>query len=437
LATGPRKHSADQPEGEKEVVEVRKESQRNSRKLPLSFRTPLPSFLSTKTSPPRIKKEDRKKTRPASDAPSRPGEQRLRISPAVVIAHTQPGLEGVAIREALARIPGARDVGRRSIADHNGMALLEIDRPQTLLRMRCGEDLFAVVGYLRPLASTEEGLEQARKLARNAPFVESALTRRVALTPGSRSGHRLDFRVVVRTTGSHEYRRVDLQKAIEHGISERGDRRWRHNERGEVEFWATLLDDELLLTIRLTDDRMRQRDYKVAHFPGSLRPSVAAAMAFLSQPGDDNVVLDPLCGAGTILIERAHLGRYKMLLGGDSDPQALGAARDNVGPRYKPIELREWDASALPIGDGQVTRIITNLPWGRKLGSHAENRRLYPRLLREFRRVLTPGGLMVLMTSETRLMRELFEEFEIAPSSILALNVLGAPASIYVCRFLR
>jgi Putative RNA methylase family UPF0020 len=110
------------------------------------------------------------------------------------------------------------------------------------------------------------------------------------------------------------------------------------------------------------------------------------------------------------------------------------AARENIGPRYKPIELREWDAVALPIGDGEVTRIITNLPWGRKWGSHPENRRLYPRLMREFRRVLAPGGLMVLMTSETRLMRELLEEHEIAPNSMLAVTVLGASAWIYVCR---
>lgn len=363
-----------------------------------------------------------------------PREPRLKLSSNLIIAHTLPGLEGVAIREALTRFKGVQEIGRRSIAARNGMALLSADHPEALARMRCAEDLFSVVGYMRPLNSGEEGLEQARKLARQAQFVEAALRNRVLITPGSKSGQRLGFRVLVRIVGEHEYRRVDLQKALERGIAERGDRRWRLQENGEVEFWATLLDDELFLTIRLSDDRMRQRDYKVAHFPGSLRPSAAAAMALLSQPTDDDVVLDPLCGAGTILIERAQMGRYRMLLGDDSDPQALAAARENVGPRYKPIELREWDAVALPIGDGEVTRIITNLPWGRKSGSHSENLRLYPRLMREFLRVLAPGGLMVLMTSESRLMRELFEEHEIALNSMLAVTVLGASAWIYVCR---
>jgi SAM-dependent methyltransferase len=361
-------------------------------------------------------------------------EPRLKLGPDLVIAHTQPSFEGIAIREAVSRIAGVREAGRRSIADRNGMALLRAEQPEALARMRCAEDLFSVVGYRRPLSTDEEGLEQARRVARQAPLVEAALRHRVLMTPGSRSGQRLGFRVVARTVGNHEYRRVDLQKAIERGIAERGDRRWRLDENGEVEFWATLLEDELFLTLRLSDERMRQRDYKVAHFAGSLRPSVAAAMAVLSQPADDDVVLDPMCGGATILIERAHLGRYKMLLGGDSNPAAIAAARDNVGPRYKPIELRNWDAAALPLADGAATRIITNLPWGRKSGAHQDNRRLYPRLLAEFRRVLAPGGLMVLMTAESRLMRETLEQHEIALNSMLAVTILGASAWIYVCR---
>lgn len=397
-----------------------------------------------------IRKLAEKKRRPVTDvgqqarerrrvppAPATRAEPRLRVGPDLVIAHTQPSFEGIAIREAVSRIAGVREAGRRSIADRNGMALLTAERPEALARMRCAEDLFAVVGYLRPLSAGEDGLEQARRVARQAPFVEAALRRRVLITPGSRSGQRLGYRVVARTVGSHEYRRVDLQKALERGIAERGDRRWRLDENGEVEFWATLLEDELFLTLRLSDDRMRQRDYKVAHFAGSLRPSVAAAMAVLSQPTDDDVVLDPMCGAATILIERAHLGRYQMLLGGDSNPEAIAAARENVGPRYKPIDLRNWDAASLPLPDGAVTRIISNLPWGRKSGAHQDNRRLYPRLLAEFRRVLAPGGLMVLMTAESRLMRETLEQHGIALNSMLAVTILGASAWIYVCRVAR
>jgi len=292
-----------------------------------------------------------------------------------------------------------------------------------------------VVGYRSGLAPERTALERIRGVARDAAYVDAALAARVRVLPGSRSGARLKFRVITRMTGEHEFRRAEFQRAIERGISERADHGWRLVEAdADVEFWATLLDDELILALRLSDESMRQRDYKVAHIPGSLRPSVAAALGILSRPQPDDVVLDPFCGAGTVLIERAHLARYQLLIGGDTDRGALDAARANIGPRYKPIELHAWDAAAIPLPDQGVSRIVTNLPWGLQHGSHAENRRLYPRLLWEFARLMRPGGVCVMLTGETRLMSELLRGAPLRLEQTVRVSILGARASIYVCR---
>ena len=112
---------------------------------------------------------------------------------------------------------------------------------------------------------------------------------------------------------------------------------------------------------------MRHREYKVAHRPGSLRASVAAALGWLSQPGADDCVVDPMCGAGTILIERAHLGRYAMLAGFDRDPDAIAAAHENIGPRYRPMGLAQGDALRLPLGNGAATHLVTNLAVGHEV----------------------------------------------------------------------
>ncbi len=357
----------------------------------------------------------------------------LHIRAGLYIAQTQPGFESIAASEIAARIEGARDVARRVVHDRAGMAIFTAPRAAALAALRTPEDLFALAGYRVRIGAGRDALDHVRAAAREAPYVAGALDSRVRLTPGARAGRRLRFRVVARMTGEHEFRRTDFERAVARGIAERIDHTWREDEAApQVEWWATLIGDELMLAIRLTDDRMRQREYKVAHLPGSLRPSAAAALAWLSEPRDEDVVLDPFCGAGTILIERAHLGRYRMLIGTDRDSAALEAARANVGPRYQPIRLEQSDAAALPLEDGSVDKVITNLPWGRRFGSHPENRRLYPRWIAEMQRVLKPGGAMVLLTAEARLMRELEQRRVFIPSSVTRVSVLGTPAAIYV-----
>lgn len=328
-----------------------------------------------------------------------------------------------------------RELGRRVVPERAGMAIFSAPRPEPLGRARTAEDLFALAGYQSGLGASPDTLEKVRVAAHEAPYVDAALAARVRLSPGSRTGRRLGFRVIARVAGDHEFRRLDFQRAVERGIIERGDHAWRPaGDDADVEFWATLLEGEMFLAVRLVDERLRHREYKVAHRPGSLRASVAAALGWLSGPRADDVVVDPMCGAGTILIERAHLGRYAMLAGYDRDPAALAAAAENIGPRYRPIGLALADAARLPLGDGAATHLVTNLPWGVKYGSHANNRRLYPRLVEEFARVVRPGGRLVMLTGERVLMREVAARGFVRVEATMRVTILGAPAVVYVCR---
>jgi tRNA (guanine6-N2)-methyltransferase len=365
-----------------------------------------------------------------------PASRPLRFGPRLFIAQTQPGFESIVWSEIEARVPSAREQARRQVGDRAGLSIFTTTTPHKLRSLRCAEDVLLLAGYCYGLSSESAGLDQIRFASREAPFVEEALNARVVFQPAARAGRRLRFRVVARQVGDHEFRRVDLQRVVGLGIAERRDHTWRLDEdAADVEFWATQIGSELLLGIRLSDERMRHRDYKIAHRPGSLRPAVAAAMAWLSDPRDDDILLDPFCGVGTVLIERAHLGRYRNLIGSDRDPGAIRAARENIGPRFKPLELHDdWDAGALPLADASVTKIATNLPWGIKHGSHAVNRRRYGDWLAEMNRVLAPEGKMILLTAEWRLMRDLIERGALAVENLLRVTVLGAPASLYLCK---
>ena len=365
--------------------------------------------------------------------------KRIRLT---YLAQTQPGFEAIAADEIAQSLDGAIMRGTRSVADKNGMLLFDYNGDaRDLMQLRTIEDLFAVIATLPDLPPTRDALRTLEQAANRATTIEPALTLARQIQPSSGGRGKLRFRVISRQVGTTAYRRVDAQNAIERGIATRGDHRWQLADDSAIEFWLTLLPNpaagrsqsEVILALRLSDERMRHREYKLEHMPASLRPTAAAALAWLTQPADDDVFLDPMCGAGTILIERANMGRYKLLLGGDRREDALAVARANVGPRYKPIELRQWDARDLPIDAGSVNAVAVNLPFGKQIGTPEENRALYPAFLREIARALRPGGRLVAITADGRGIAEALRRTNsLARRQMYPVQVLGQSAGVYV-----
>jgi tRNA (guanine6-N2)-methyltransferase len=225
------------------------------------------------------------------------------------LAQTQPGFEAIAADEIAQTLEGAILRGTRTVADKNGMLLFDYNGDAgDLMALRTIEDLFVVLATLPDLPPTRDALRTLEQAANRATTVEPALTLARQIQPGSGGRGKLRFRVISRQVGTTAYRRVDAQNAIERGIATRGDHRWQLADDRAIEFWLTLLPNppagrnqsEVILALRLSDERMRHREYKLEHMPASLRPTAAAALAWLTQPADDDVFLDPMCGAGTM-----------------------------------------------------------------------------------------------------------------------------------------
>ena len=119
-------------------------------------------------------------------------------------------------------------------------------------------------------------------------------------------------------------------------------------------------------------------------------------MTRLAGVAPGNIILDPMCGVGTILAEAAELAKQRRagrvtLWGGDSDRAALAAAAVNLKP-FHPDLLAHWDATRLPLATASVDRVICNPPFGKQLASPEEIGPLYRAAVRECDRVLKPGG---------------------------------------------
>merc|ERR1712194_544775 len=86
---------------------------------------------------------------------------------------------------------------------------------------------------------------------------------------------------------------------------------------------------------------------------------------------------------------------------------------------------------------GCMDSLVTDLPWGKAVGSRELNSTLYPAAMREMVRVLRPGGSAVLLTKDELLMKRAldtawaFEGFVQPWSPPRMVNIGGLRAGLY------
>ncbi len=160
--------------------------------------------------------------------------------------------------------------------------------------------------------------------------------------------------------------------------------------------------------VRLGPRPLSKRDWRVINVPGALNATVAYAMTQIRSQDAQDSVLNMCCGSGSILVEHA-LGRTSgQLLAVDISDKMLSAAKRNLcasNTKHRVILLNA-DAGRTPLPSGAIDRIYADLPFGGHVGSHADNLRLYPALLREAYRVSKPEAVLILLTHEVKLLRK-------------------------------
>ena len=340
-----------------------------------------------------------------------------------------PGLETIAREELTERF---RDTGALKILERKPQRLLfqYTGNPRDLLSLRTAEHLFLVLKRMPKMTRSRSSLAALRGSLTRFNFKEmSECCRQVGLNVRKRT----PFRVTSRLSGKRNFRRLDLQRVVERALLDRG---WYPAKGGAaLDIWAEVHGDDGYISVKLSSNDMAQRPYKQAHIPASLKPTIAYSMVRLSRPHPDDVCLDPMCGAGTILLERAFVGRYRYLIGGDISTEALRATVTNFGRQHQPRQFFHWNARTLPLQPNTVDKIVCNLPFGETIGNVSQLTNLYPDCLTEFARVLKPRGRMVLLTSQRELLEKaLKQRRSLRVTQHLTVDVRGVRAWMCVVR---
>lgn len=127
--------------------------------------------------------------------------------------------------------------------------------------------------------------------------------------------------------------------------------------------------------------------------PGVMMPVLARTLVNLAQTKKGDVLLDPFCGTGGILLEGMLLDAD--VIGTDMDISMLKGCLENLSR----AEVLKVDSTNLPITDCSVDSVVTDLPYGQSVCIKAESMNaLYNDSISEMRRVLKKGKRAVVVT---------------------------------------
>ena len=143
--------------------------------------------------------------------------------------------------------------------------------------------------------------------------------------------------------------------------------------------------------------------YRISDVGASINPVVGACLARLVRGKESRVVIDPTCGSGTLLIERALLDDATILSGIDISPTSIRAATGNViaAKLAARIAIRQADGGDTAAWPDRCDEVLANLPFGNR----TEDRNLdglYRRVVGNIGRTLAPGGRALLYTAHTK-----------------------------------
>ncbi|MEO3850887.1 methyltransferase domain-containing protein [Streptomyces sp. B8F3] len=268
--------------------------------------------------------------------------------------------------------------------------------------LRTADDVFLLAARGRDVGTRKAGVPALTRLAGEAA-PDRLLDHRNTLLGNTVSPPGVE--VSASFLGRRSFNRYDAEDAVGNALAARLGVPYHPRRTGtppppDYASWRLTLDGaEATLMLRLTPRPLHRRPYKQSTVPGTLHPPLAAAMTRLAAIGPGHTVLDPCCGAGTLLIEAAlahpEAAQYR---GYDIDETALEAASANKRRAAADrIRLQRADAGRLPLPDGTVDRIVCNPPWGTQVAAKARLAKAPTAWWRELHRLLTPTGTAVLL----------------------------------------
>lgn len=347
-------------------------------------------------------------------------ERKMDMEQIELIATSTFGLEAVVKRELL-------DLGYENLKVENGKVTFqatERDIPRANLWLRSADRVLLKMGEFKA-TTFDELFEKTKALPWDEWITEDG-----------------EFTVEGKSVNSQLFSISDCQaivkKAVVEKLKNKYHKDWFEETGAKFTIEVSLLKDIATLTIDTSGEGLHKRGYRLDSVEAPLKETLAAALVQLSYWNKDRLLIDPFCGSGTIPIEAAMIGKniapglnrnfaseewprikkeywqdarreaWKLMfkdrqldiIGADIDGKAIKIAKRNAESigLEEDIKFIKKDVRDLSIEE-QYGVIITNPPYGERIGEKDEIDRLYRDIGNKFRKLDT-FSIYVLTSNE-------------------------------------
>ena len=230
-------------------------------------------------------------------------------------------------------------------------------------------------------------------IARDVPLDAEGIAQRVGMLPGDR--YRIELRGYTRD-------RRKLIAALAKALPGQNN-----PSAYDTELRVDCHMDRADLYLKLWNVADSRYPWRQRTVSASIHPATAACLVRYAKKFETRErprVLDPFCGCGSLLFAREKLGPCRVLMGVDKSGTAVESARVNARAGKSKAAFVTKDILRFEGREG-FDLILSNLPFGNRVGSHEDNTRLYDRFVRRLPELLVPGGVAVLYTMEYKLLK--------------------------------
>ena len=182
---------------------------------------------------------------------------------------------------------------------------------------------------------------------------------------------------------------------------------------------------------------LSRREWRKAYVPAGINPSLAYILCMVADLSEEDIVYDPFCGAGVIPITALKYFNVKRVICSDISGKAIEKSEINfntAGINKGKYRLFRSDIKDVALNKKNVDKIISNLPFGIRVGKHSNNIEIYKSLEVSANRLLRTRGKLVLLTQEKKLLREVFSKENWNVKSVLRVDEGGLLPEVFVIK---